>query len=211
MAYFYPFGIPQSGPSSSFANTTISASAATSVTITAYTASYSVVTQSAGDVGPAGGSPSCASGPQGPTGSLGPSGSQGSSLTSCPPGTKQCTNITPPSGYILVCIEIPSGCTSANTYCPGETPPSSCFGPFTLYNLGPSIDECNTTQGSGTYYSNGNSTVINNNLVGEADGYILYTNSGCTVTANNVDVHNQQGVILGTDSSGIITTRGCGA
>lgn len=209
MAYYYPFGIPQTGISSSFATTTISASAASSTAITGYTASYAASVQTAGPQGPSGSAPSCGTGPQGPTGPIGPSGSIGPSLTTCPPGSKQCTGITPPSGYIIVCIEIPSGCTAQTTYCPGETPPNPCYGPFTLYNIGPSIDECGTSQGSGTYYSNGNSTVINNNLVGEADGYILYTNSGCSSVAANVTVHAQQGVILATNGSGVITTRGC--
>lgn len=209
MSYFYPFGIPQVGVSASFATLAISASAASTNAITGYTASYAAVTQSSGETGPPGGAPTCAAGPQGPVGPIGPSGSRGPALTSCPENTKQCTNITPPAGYIVVCIEVPPGCTLANTYCPGETPPSPCYGPFTLYNVGDQIDECNTDQGSGTYYSNGNSTVIENNLVGEADGYILYTNSGCSSVAANVTVHAQQGVILATDGSGVITTRGC--
>lgn len=92
---------------------------------------------------------------------------------------------------------------------------SNCYGGvsgFTLYNVGPGTLECNTNQGSGQFWSNGNSTAIYNTLVGEADGFILYITSDCTKTARNrtsPPLHNGQGVVFYTDGSGQISTVGC--
>lgn len=90
----------------------------------------------------------------------------------------------------------------------GGTPPT-CFGPFTLYAIGPNIEECRTDQGSSVVYSNGSSVAINNNIVGEADGYILYTSDTCTKVVRNAALNNTQGVILYTNSSGVIASSGC--
>ena len=87
----------------------------------------------------------------------------------------------------------------------------SCYGPFTLYNIGPNVDECRTDQGTGSHYSNANTTIINSNITGDADGYILYDDGACTTTSNFIDRHNTAGVIFGTNGSGVITSRGCGA
>ncbi len=93
-------------------------------------------------------------------------------------------------------------------------PPVTCYGPFTLYKIGPGIDACNTDQGSQTLYSDADSTIINSNIVGDADGYILYTNNTCTTTyANSTPspVHNTQGAIFYTDGSGVISSSPCGS
>jgi hypothetical protein len=80
---------------------------------------------------------------------------------------------------------------------------STCNGPYTLYNIGPGFDECNTTQGSGIYYSNAELNEI-------TSGNILFLNSGCTVVASNVAVHDG-GNIFYTDPAGVISITGCKA
>ncbi len=120
MTYFYPFGIPQVGVSSSYAAQATTASAAFALNINAQTAFWAATVQASGSSGSAGPVASgCTTAPTGPTGPAGPVGPTGPSLISCPAGSKACPNITPPSGYILVCIEIPPGCSEENTYCPG--------------------------------------------------------------------------------------------
>lgn len=187
MVYYYPFGISKSGQSSSFAVSTISASAAISATIVAYTASHAIVTQSAGAAGPTGPAPtSCGAGPQGPSGSVGLTGTRGPALTGCPSGTKLCANITPPSGYILVCIQPPPGCTVENTICPGDSTTTTTTTSTTttttsttttptctlLYDVtGPFVDsttacaagdaaDFSVHQSGATYYSEGTCTTL---------------------------------------------------
>ena len=83
-----------------------------------------------------------------------------------------------------------------------------CLGPITLYAIGPGFDECRTDQGSGTYYTTSSLGVLNSTNVGDADGAILYTNSGCGSVAVSNAVHNGS-VIFYTDGSGVITSTGC--
>lgn len=84
-------------------------------------------------------------------------------------------------------------------------------GSFTLYNIGPGFDECNTNQGSATYYSTSSGAIIESNIVGTADGVILYTNNTCTTVAANATVHNLQGVVFYASAEGVVTTTGCKA
>lgn len=81
--------------------------------------------------------------------------------------------------------------------------------PFTLYNIGPGFDECNTNQGSATYYSTSSAAIINSNIVGTANDAILYSNDTCTTVAGGASVHNSQGVIFYVSTEGVINTGGC--
>lgn len=124
MAYFFPFGLVNpAAVSASFAVTAITASITASNTVVPTTASYSVRVSSSGSQGPIGPEASLATctapAPQGPTGPIGPSGSIGPSLTGCPAGSVLCPGLTPPTGYVYVCIQIPAGC-SGTTVCPSS-------------------------------------------------------------------------------------------
>lgn len=67
-----------------------------------------------------------------------------------------------------MCIQIPSGCTEQNTYCPGESPPGACYSHnyATVANLA----ACGVLQSS-VYYSG--CSVLDT-------GCTIYSNSGCT-------------------------------
>lgn len=126
MTYYFPFGF--SNPiaiSASFTELAATASLTASTLTTIYTASYAVSSITIGPLGPSGSDATlgiCTGpAPQGPSGSIGLSGSVGPSLTSCPKGTTLCTNLTPPTGYALVCIQTPPGC-SGTTICPDTLP-----------------------------------------------------------------------------------------
>ena len=85
----------------------------------------------------------------------------------------------------------------------------ACEGPFTLYNIGPGFDECGTSLGSNSYYSNANSGIINSSNIASAGGYILYLDDECTTVAANIAVHNNNNIIFYTDNTGTISTTGC--
>jgi hypothetical protein len=118
----------------------------------------------------------------GPTGPTGPSGER---------------------GYRGKSIFLLSG--SWNTgMCGG--PPAICYGGFLFENVGPNVGECGSSQGSDTYYSNGELT---GSLVPPvANGLILYTDVLCTSVASNLSVHNGS-TILYTDGAGVISSIGC--
>jgi hypothetical protein len=119
MSTYFPFGIsPSTVTSISYSVTATTASVAYSPSISATTALFaaSVITPAA--TGAAGADAVCspALAPTGATGATGAAGVSGSSLTSCPPGTKECS-ITPPTGYAKVCIEY-GACDPAYFTCP---------------------------------------------------------------------------------------------
>ena len=122
MSYFYPFGIIQSVVSSNYATLATSASIFYGQLVDYAVSASSVITSGAS--GSAGNTPNCSlyTGPTGPSGSIGPSGSMGVSLTSCPTGSILCSSLTPPSGYYIVCMQIPPGCTSSTAICPSSLP-----------------------------------------------------------------------------------------
>jgi hypothetical protein len=65
MAYYFPFGVPSRALSSSFANTSVTASFSASVNTKVISASYAQVAVYNGDTGPSGDSyttPACPSG-----------------------------------------------------------------------------------------------------------------------------------------------------
>lgn len=124
--------------------------------------------------------------------SYGPTGSQ---------GDRGVTGFRGDSIYLLSSAWSGSACGGA---------PSATCNSVLLYNAGPGFDECNTNQGSATYYTTSSvSTIINSNIVGTADGAILYTEGTCTDVAQNRYIHNLQGVIFYTDGAGVISTIGC--
>lgn len=179
---FYPHNIPASVIS--FA---VSASSAASASFINNFASITINTASlalniTGSPGTNGTNILTAPGPKGDTGDRGVTGPRGDNI------------------FLLSSAWSGSAC--------GGTP-ATCYGGFTLYNIGPGFDECGVSLGSGQYYSNGDNTVINSNTVGTADGKFLYTNNTCTTVAANVTVHNLQGVIFYVDGAGVITTTGC--
>lgn len=124
MSYYYPFNHPISAPSSSFAQTAITASSA-NPSITVNTASFASAFINPGPQGPSGSSPTlgeCNPGPEliGPSGSSGSAGPQGDPATTCPAGTKQCSSLSQ-GGYGVVCIQIRAGSDAAHTICPSST------------------------------------------------------------------------------------------
>ena len=122
---------------------------------------------------------------------LGPTGSQ---------GARGVTGFRGDSIFLLSSSWSGSACGSVG---------DPCLGPITLYALGPGFDECRTDQGSVTYYTTSSLSILNSNMVGDADGVILYTNSVCSSVAVSNAIHNTQGVVFYTDGAGVITTTGC--
>lgn len=120
-----------------------------------------------------------ATGPQGPTGTRGERGYRGDSI------------------FLLSSAWSGSACGG---------PPAECYGPFTLYSIGPGVSECRFDQGNATYYSN--YSALNSEASTGADGYFMYTDS-CTTTATGVSVHNGSGRIFYTDGAGVITSTAC--
>lgn len=128
MTYFFPYGYAVAN-SATLAQTAVTASGTASLTTTILSASTLSLpplnSGPSGSPGPSRNSASCATAfptetsPQGPSGSIGPSGSRGTDLTACPAGSIQCTNLTPPTGYALVCIQTGS---CANPICPPTLP-----------------------------------------------------------------------------------------
>lgn len=126
MTYFFPFGsVNPTAAESTIANSAVTASFTASLNTRINTAFYAQSVFTSGPSGSEGNpstSASCAAAnpsaiaPQGPSGSVGPSGSRGPSLSTCPPGSIVCSNLTPPSGYTIVCIE--TGSCGATTVCP---------------------------------------------------------------------------------------------
>jgi hypothetical protein len=126
MTYYFPFGVTNPvATSASFTELATTSSFTASVLSTITTASYAGSILTSSPQGPSGSAATlgiCTDpAPQGPSGSIGPSGSQGPNLTSCPKGTVLCTNLTAPSGYQLVCIQTPVGC-SGTVICPDTLP-----------------------------------------------------------------------------------------
>jgi hypothetical protein len=124
MSYFFPFGVAQISPSANFASLATTASVFYGKTADYAISASSVITQ--GPSGSAGSTPNCSAyegtGPTGPSGSAGPTGPQGISLTTCPSGSILCSSLTPPSGYYIVCMQIPPGCTARTAVCPSTLP-----------------------------------------------------------------------------------------
>ena len=80
---------------------------------------------------------------------------------------------------------------------------------FELFNTGSASGECNTSQGGGVYYTTSSLSVVESNIVGDADNTIVYTNSTCTSVAQNLSTHNLQGVIFTINNSGVVLTSAC--
>lgn len=119
MTYIFPYRVPSSQPSSSNAILATSASVAEFFTIPVQTVLTASAVTFAGVTGDQGGLPTCGSPIPGPSGSNGPPGDAGQSAI-CPPGSVECVGITPPTGYGVVCVEIPAGCTSGYVFCPPD-------------------------------------------------------------------------------------------
>lgn len=132
-------------------------------------------------------------------------GTNGSNFTVT--GPKGATGPRGDTGYRGDSVFLLSAAWSGSA-CGGTPAPETCLS-YTLYNIGPGFDECNTNQGSATYYSTSSGAIIGSNIVGTADGVILYTNDTCTTVAANVTVHNLQGVIFYASTEGVVTTTGC--
>jgi hypothetical protein len=143
-SYYFPFG---GGQASSVQNVshslfTVTASVPVSSTIRALSASFAINTGSTPPNGANGTNqtaelcgPSTVSGSIGVTGPQGPTGTD---LTTCPPGTIECTDLNQylpnlnisrnrPSGsqFVKVCMQIPVGCTSLTALCPPYLPSAS--------------------------------------------------------------------------------------
>lgn len=84
--------------------------------------------------------------------------------------------------------------------------PVVCYGGYLLYNVGPDAGQCEESQGSATYYSNYND--IDGATGTDANGYILYTDPGCTTPAISAYVHNGS-TTFSTDGAGEISSAGC--
>jgi len=128
MSFYFPFNI--SGVSSgSIVTSSVSQQSVTS----SFTASVGGIAQSAvyaatiGTIGPSGSRGTDASGCvgtlQGPTGSQGPTGTRGQAIYDCPAGYVACTELTPPVGYSIVCIPLPTPCTGTTIICPSSYTP----------------------------------------------------------------------------------------
>jgi hypothetical protein len=122
-SYYYPFGIVPQLQTVDYAFSASVADAAVSSNITVTTASFAsavVVMPSAGANGTNKNIADCTlTAPKGPRGPKGPTGTiAGTDLTTCPVGTVECTGLTPPAGYSIVCIQIPFGCPSGEVVCP---------------------------------------------------------------------------------------------
>lgn len=122
-----------------------------------------------------------ATGPQGPTGDRGDSGYRGDSI------------------FLLSSAWSGSACGSGGT-------PVTCYGPVTLYNIGPAISECRFDQGGGIYYSS--YADLGNVTNTDADGSFIYTDT-CTTPATGISVHNGSGRIFYTDGVGAISSTAC--
>ena len=59
----------------------------------------------------------------GPSGPQGPSGSRGQANYDCPVGFIACSALTPPTGYSIVCIPLPSPCNGTVITCPDSYTP----------------------------------------------------------------------------------------
>jgi len=122
MTYYFPLGRPATVPTNvDYSIVATTASIAETTGITALTASFAGSTITPPPAGTNGTNQDpvlCGPGPSGSRGPQGTTGLKGTALVTCPPGTKQCTSLTGPPPFPLVCIEIPEGCTSAGTPCP---------------------------------------------------------------------------------------------
>lgn len=87
-----------------------------------------------------------------------------------------------------------------------------CNGPITLYNTGPSLDECRNDQGSADYYTTSSLNRLSSPTVGDANGVILYTNGVCSSVAASISpAVSNLSVVFYTDGAGVITSTGCNA
>jgi hypothetical protein len=147
MSYYFPFGafsaVSVQNISYSFAAITASRPQTTNILVP--TASLAISVQNTPPAGTSGTNvniDSCTgTAPNGPDGVQGPTGSKGTDVTTCPPGTIECTglnislsavygaglngiNYYVPSGsqYSIVCLQIPPGCTAAQVGCPSSLP-----------------------------------------------------------------------------------------
>jgi hypothetical protein len=150
MTYYFPFRGTEatSTQNITFAQRATTASVPLSSTITALTASFATFSGSIPPAGTSGTNQTVQScGPStvsGSTGVQGPTGSVGADNLTCPTGTIECgglfdslsmalpgfpngINFLRPSGskFSKVCMEIPSGCTSATAECPPYLPTAS--------------------------------------------------------------------------------------
>jgi hypothetical protein len=197
MTYYFPIGRPATIPTNiDYSLTAVTASAG-AAGARADTASYAASVQNL----PATGAPGtnqnlalCTNVIPGNTGPQGDVGPQGTSLTVCPPGSKQCA-LTPPSGFSLVCIEIPEGCTAAGTPCPTTlegfatttttsttstttAPPCYELGTFIYATTAPDVPaNCTVLQ-----YEEGPATLYSTCETPE-NGCVIYSNAICTTTA----------------------------
>jgi hypothetical protein len=149
-SYYFPFGGAGATTVQNISHSllAVTASVPVSSTVLALTALFAI---DSGSTPPNGANginqtpelcgPSTVVGPTGPTGERGPVGSD---LTTCPPGTIECTqlnvslsmalpgfpngiNTLRPSGskFSRVCMQIPVGCTALDAVCPSFLPTAS--------------------------------------------------------------------------------------
>jgi len=128
MTFYFPYNYTPAVSASiltgSIAQTAVTSSNSSSIATVARTAFYASVVQNIGPTGPRGTDASgCVGTTAGPTGPTGPSGSRGQANYNCPAGFIACPDLTPPSGYSIVCIPLPSPCNGSVIVCPDSYTP----------------------------------------------------------------------------------------
>jgi hypothetical protein len=199
-SYYFPLGRPATIPTNiDYSIHATTASSAVNASITALTASFASSVLVAPAAGPAGINQNptlCPTGPAGPRGVQGPTGDAGVSLVGCPPNTKQCTALTGPAPFTLVCIEIPEGCTAGGTQCPDSidgvvtttttTTTSTTTAAPVCYELGNFIYTINSpdtpTNCTTGQYDDGTATLYST-CESPAVACVIYSNDICTTTA----------------------------
>ena len=128
MTFYFPYNYTPAVSSSiltgSIAQTAVTSSNSSSVATVAQTAFYAAVIQNIGPSGSRGpDATGCVGTVSGSAGPQGPSGSRGQANYDCPAGFIACPNLTPPSGYSIVCIPLPSPCNGSVIVCPSTYTP----------------------------------------------------------------------------------------
>lgn len=128
MSFYFPYNytpaVSASILSSSIAQTAVTASNSSSVATIADAVFYAAVVQNIGPSGSKGtDATGCIGTVSGSAGIQGPTGSRGQANYDCPAGFVACPGLTPPNGYSVVCLPLPSPCTGSVVVCPGSYTP----------------------------------------------------------------------------------------
>lgn len=143
-SYYFPFGGAEASTTQNVSHSlfAVTASLPVSSTVRADTALFAIASGSTPPNGANGANQTAElCGPStisGSAGNAGARGATGADLTTCPPGTIECTNLNQylpalnisknrPSGsqFVKVCMQIPVGCTSETAACPPYLPSAS--------------------------------------------------------------------------------------